>query len=482
MAEAGVVTIATETAESRNGRGYAGSMIGVASVYRKMEEASRTLSTVTPEPMRLQMDPVECRALLERVVNSRELKRAMRLRELLYFIGKRSLKQQPGTLREQEIGAAVFGRPEEYDTNLDNIVRVNVSELRKRLAHYFEDEGADEKIVMEIPRGGYLPVYLPRAVPEPVVEAAAVAEVPVTEAPVAEVPVVATRGWNLSALLGVLLVLALGAAGFFWWQNARLRAQLQPWKSDAVRASFWSAFFASGEDVDIVTADTSFALAEDLLGRPISLDDYLDYKYKSFADQPGLTPERREALKLVLDRNNGSIGDFQAAKRFMDLDADSPLVKLESARSYTPENIKTNNVILIGGRESNPWVDLYKDRLNFLMEYEQNGQRTYIVNRAPQAGEPAVYEVPHDRNKGLSVVAFLPNLADHRYTLIISGNDSQATRAAGEFVTSSEGLAQIRAKMPKGAFPYFEVVLSSERLVGTTLHTEIAAFRVKSRE
>jgi len=463
-------------------------MIGVASVYRKMQQESRALSTVTPELMRLQLDPVECRALLDRVVNSRELKRALRLRELLCYIGKRSLKPQPGILREQEIGAAVFGRPEEYDTNLDNIVRVNVSELRKRLAHYFEDEGADEKIVMEIPRGGYLPVYLPRAVPEPEPEPAVEAAPPVAEVPIAEVQAAETpalgRG-NFLPLLGILailLVLALGAAGFFWWQNARLRAQLQPWKADAVRASFWSAFFASGEDVDIVTADTSFALAEDLLGRPISLDDYLDYQYKNVADEPGLTAERRAALKLVLDRNNGSIGDFQAAKRFMDLDANSPMVKLASARSYTPENIKTNNVILIGGRESNPWVDLYKDKLNFFMEYEQNGQRSYIVNRNPQPGEKAVYEVPHDRNKGLSVVAFLPNLADHRYTLILSGNDSQATRAAGEFVTSSEGLAQIRAKMPNGAFPYFEVVLSSERLVGTTLHTEITAFRVKSRE
>ena len=453
---------------------------------------------VTPDEIRAETSPEasleECRALLDRVVNSRELKRALRLRELLWFVGKRSLRRQPGVLREQEIGAAVFGRPEEYDTNLDNIVRVNVSELRKRLAHYFHDEGADEPMVIEIPRGGYLPVFLPRAVAtelpqtqEPVAapEVAAAPEVVVAPVVEAEAPAAAAEQGQPAGLvvrvLGWALAISIGVAAMLGWQNYHLRSQLQPWKSDPVRASFWSAFFASGDDVDIVTADASFALAQDLLGREIPLDEYLDYRYKRFADDPAVLPETRRAVNLVLDRNNGSTGDFQAAKRFIDLDGDSPAVKLASARSYTPESIKTNNVILIGGRESNPWVDLYKDRMNFFMEYQQAGQRSYIVNRAPAAGEPGVYEMPDNRNVGLSVVTFIPNLAEHRYTLIISGNDSQATRAAGEFVCSTDGLAQIRAKMPNGPFPYFELVLSTSRLVGTTLHTEITAYRVHAR-
>ncbi len=256
---------------------------------------------------------------------------------------------------------------------------------------------------------------------------------------------------------------------------------MQPWRAEPVRASLWGEFFASGDDVDIVTADTSFALAQDLLGRTISLSDYLDYNYKSFADDPTLSPDRRAAVKLVLDRNNGSIGDFQAVERFMDLGAHSPTLKLAGARSYTPEGIKSHNVILIGSRESNPWVELYKGRLNFFLDYDPARQRTFIVNANPQPGEKAIYEASLDRNQGYSVVAFLPNLSEHRYTLIISGSDSQATRAAGEFVASSEGLAQIRQKMPHGRFPYFEVLLGSSRLVGTTLNTEILAYRVKER-
>jgi hypothetical protein len=448
---------------------------------------------VSPELPYLDAHSAECRQLLDRVVNSRELNRAQRLRELLCYLGKRSLKPNAGVLREQEIGAAVFGRPEEYDTSLDNIVRVNVSELRKRLAHYFQDEGAGETILMEIPRGGYVPVFYPRIpvaqvpelalTPEPVAEfatppAPAIQELAHPEVHSGVLSRLGLVGW----LTGLALAVSLGGCVALAWQNYSMRAQIRPWNAEPVRAAFWSEFYQSGDEVDIVTADTSFALEQDLLGRSISLSDYLDYSYKSLADDPKLSADTRAALKLVLDRNNGSIGDFLAAERFMDLDAHSPAVKLAGARSYTPESIKTNNVILIGGRESNPWVELYKSRMNFFVEYDPAGQRTYIVNRNPQPGEKSVYETTSaDRSRGYSVVTFMPNLNDHRYVLIVSGSDSQATRAAGEFVTSSEGLAAIRQKMPQGRFPFFEVVLGSSRLVGTTLNTEILAYRVRSR-
>jgi len=439
------------------------------------------VSTVTPEIAPLDARSAECRDLLERVVNSRELKRALRLRDLLCYIGKQSQNSPSHNIREQEIGAAVFGRPEDYDTSLDNIVRVNVSELRKRLAHFFHEEGAEETIIIEIPRGGYLPIFLPRALvsedkPSEPLPSSAPADSTISAAH-AVPPSSQTR---LVPLIFVLVV-AIAGCGLLLWQNHRLAVEMQPWKADSLVGSFWSDFFASGDEVDIVTADTSFALAEDLLKQPISLNDYLDYKYMSLADQPGLSPDKKFALKLVLERNNGSIGDFQAAKRFMDLNPHSPALKLASARSYTAESIKTNNVILIGGRESNPWVDLYKDRMNFFMEYEPSIQRSYVVNRNPQPGEKPVYETLQEKNRSYSVAAFLPNMRDHSYALIISGMDSQATRAAGEFVTSPEGLATIRQKMPTGRFPYFELVLSSSRLVGTTLRTEIVASRVHER-
>ncbi|GGG85821.1 hypothetical protein GCM10011585_32130 [Edaphobacter dinghuensis] len=450
------------------------------------------MSTVTPEVIQLDPRSLECKELLERVINSRELKRASRLRELLEYIGKHAQDFPSHTIREQMIGAAVFGRPEDYDTGLDNIVRVNVSELRKRLIHYFSEEGSHETIAIEIPRGGYLPIFFLRSTATAKTLETPALLPPATEAspatppsaldlpeatPVAALPVARK---HLTPVL-IALSIAVFVCGLLLWQNHRLAVQLQPWKTDALKDSLWADFFSSGDRIDIVTADTSFALAEDILGQTISLDDYLDYKYMNLADQPGLPPGTKSALKHILERNNGSIGDFQAAKRFMDLDGYSSALKLASARSYTAESIKADNVILIGGRESNPWVDLYRDRMNFFLDYDPSIQRSFIVNRKPQPGEEAVYETGRDPNRSYSVVSFLPNLTDQRYVLIISGVDSQATRAAGDFITSPEGLAQIRQRMPTGHFPYFELVLASSRLVGTTLHTEIVASRVHQR-
>jgi hypothetical protein len=92
-------------------------------------------------------------ALLERIVASSQFKRSVRLHDFLLFVGRRALKEGCEQIPEQEIGTEVFDRPNGYDTSADNIVRVNATELRKRIETYFETEGAEEPLILEIPRG-----------------------------------------------------------------------------------------------------------------------------------------------------------------------------------------------------------------------------------------------------------------------------------------------------------------------------------------
>jgi hypothetical protein len=282
------------------------------------------------------------------------------------------------------------------------------------------------------------------------------------------------------AMAGCSILLVCGIV-FLLWQNWTLQTALRPWKADPVLRAFWSEILGSNSEVDIVTADTSLALVEDILKRPVSLDDYLDYQYRNNVDQLDLSPEARSTVKMVLGRELGSVGDFRVAERMMKLGGYSANLKLASARSYTPESIKANNVILIGGPESNPWLELYKDHMNFYMDYDPALHRPKIVNRAPAAGEQTNYDLYVEPNHGYSIVAFLPNLSDNRSALIIAGTDSQATLAAGEWITSREGLATIRQKVPDGLFPFFEVLLASSKLVGTPLRTEVKAIRIHPR-
>ena len=115
--------------------------------------------------------------LIDRIAASSQFRRSARLRDFLLYVGRQSLKDGCPEIHEQEIGARVFGRPAHYDRSQDNIVRVNATELRKRIDQYFITDGAHETLIMEIPRGGYRPVFRRRATAATTVTALA----PVTE-------------------------------------------------------------------------------------------------------------------------------------------------------------------------------------------------------------------------------------------------------------------------------------------------------------
>src|SRR5450631_346303 len=101
----------------------------------------------------------ECCALVERVCNAPQLRRSPRLCEFLQYVCKRVVVEGAPDLREQEIGERVFGRGSNYETGIDPIVRVQASHLRRKLAQYFEAEGTNEPVILEIPKGEYLPSF-----------------------------------------------------------------------------------------------------------------------------------------------------------------------------------------------------------------------------------------------------------------------------------------------------------------------------------
>ena len=120
----------------------------------------------------------ECRALLARILASPEFQRAPRLRAFLNYVVDRKLAGAPEDVTEVLIGHRVFGRPASYNPGDDSIVRTEARTLRQRLERYFASEGSPEPVILEIPRGGYLPVFRPRAESTLVAGAAPVPAVP----------------------------------------------------------------------------------------------------------------------------------------------------------------------------------------------------------------------------------------------------------------------------------------------------------------
>jgi hypothetical protein len=119
--------------------------------------------------------------------------------------------------------------------------------------------------------------------------------------------------------------------------------------------------------------------------------------------------------------------------------------------------------------------------MNFDLEYDSAERRPYVVNRAPQSGEASQYPAAGGADAigtGYAVVAFMPDLSGKGRTLIIEGTDSQATGAAGDFITSEDSLARLEKKFPAGKIPYFEVLLRTVQLSGTPLHGQVIAYRI----
>ncbi len=97
--------------------------------------------------------------LAMRIASSGSLGRSQLLSDFLLYIVDRSIRGRTDLITEQQIGVIVFGRTEDYDSSDDNIVRSYARKLRKRIDEYFATEGQNESLRIEIPRGGYAPIF-----------------------------------------------------------------------------------------------------------------------------------------------------------------------------------------------------------------------------------------------------------------------------------------------------------------------------------
>lgn len=422
-------------------------------------------------------DTDACWALLERVAASAQLRRAVRLQELLFYVGKRSLNDGCDRVHEQEIGSRVFHRPESYDTNVDNIVRTNVSDLRKRIQAYFDSEGAHETLIMEIPRGSYVPVFHDRpADAETAAESPGEFQLSASEAPgaaaAAPAPGALPRWFPAAAAVTAVIVLALAAGCAYYWQQYRaLHQSIFAWQYKPSVDALWSRILNANPNTDIVISDTGVGMAEALSHQTFSLNDYLSRSYISTLQNQDVSPDMHAALNRILSWNLASPDEFMLARRILALDPLGRNIHLYNAHNYMPDLIKRDNVILIGARKSNPWDELFDSRMNFITEFDS----PRVINRAPAAGEQPVYfETDAD---GYCVIAFMPNPEHNGVLLLIEGTNAEASEAAGDFLLSEDQLSNFKKMLHVTTLPYFQVLLKVSAVRGTPLTATVQAFR-----
>lgn len=175
-----------------------------------------------------------CEQHLAEILASAPFRSSGRSQQFLQHVVRESLAGRTENLKERVIGEQIFGRPADYDTGQDSIVRVKANEVRRRLAQFYE-QNPGCPCRFDMAAGSYLITVRytepePAPVPVPIVADHAAAPAVLDDAPAATpAPGSPRKRWLWVASLIVVPLLAV-AAGSYWIQTAANRQFERFWR------------------------------------------------------------------------------------------------------------------------------------------------------------------------------------------------------------------------------------------------------------
>lgn len=418
-------------------------------------------------------------ALLSRILASRHFAKAPLLSAFLSFVCQRSLREGASRISEQEIGTNVFGRELGYDSREDNIVRNYARQLRRRLEDYYATDGRGETLCIQIPKGGYVPLILKNedtsyhSAQATVEEVAAGQEKADEVSDEVDVQPRSYRGprWPWIAATVTLALALVLCAGVMLRLTQIARSKSIPAESIHNHV-LWADLFSSNRDTLIVPSDAAFVTLEDMHQRIYSLSEYMSW---SAVEYPAHNFE--EDLRT---RKYTSLVDLEVLSRLDRLPewrADRSF--LRTSRNLHIEDLKDDNLILLGSVYSIPWITLLENELNFRFVYKPKENRAWIENRHPAAGEAMTYANHWSgvAETDYAVIAFVPNLNHTGHILLLEGLDGAGTDAAEDMLFRSDDLQNILAKIRRadGSLGGVEVLLESSSVDSHSTGTRIAS-------
>jgi hypothetical protein len=169
----------------------------------------------------------EQRAELKTVLESKGFVRAPTLANLLSYLCEKLFAGESNQIKEYSIAVEAFRRGDSFDQDSDSIVRVEANRLRRRLAEYYQGEGARNPLQISIPVGQYVPRFERNTALEEVPAAETPAEPPpATPAPAGPSPHRSfAYAWHLGWIAGVVF---LSLALWYAWHLSHQQKPAQP--------------------------------------------------------------------------------------------------------------------------------------------------------------------------------------------------------------------------------------------------------------
>jgi hypothetical protein len=412
-----------------------------------------------------------------KIAESETFRRSSRLRGLLLHLCGRSFAGHPEELTEQQIGMAVFGRPADYDSANDNVVRVAARQLRIRLQEYFDAEGRNAHYILTIPKGSYIPVMRPRVTE-------------VTVAPEAlEQPEDCAKGktpWLWTAVAAIAIATAAAGVALLSWRQVneiKLTQDAQAPSQNLIRATV----IIPGRRTIMVVGDSNLQAFSRQTGHSVGVDDYVNGRIVRLVQSARMAEPEKRFWDQLFSRPQVDIAALTAVARILQIGPETAsVVTVQHAAEVRGSDFRGNNVILVGTPDSNPWFNLAGNPFNFQVFYDTVKRAMAIRNRDPVSGEPAQFSnsAIGGRAVGFSQIAFGPNPNGTGSVLLFSGTSPEAESAAVDFACHREAVPRLLAVLNVDDLQHasvFEAVLRVDSVEGISWDTQVVASRVKLR-
>jgi hypothetical protein len=447
----------------------------------------RTVLEHTDSPTSIQWNALgveQCENQVRRVLRSTTFRNATTLQQLLSFLASRSITGSSDNLKEYTIGVEALGRKSDFDPKIDPIVRVQSHRLRVKLKEYYDAEGSQDPILIQIPKGHYLPTF--ELIPSTAAKVDLTSSGHVSfnhhsadgdgarnessdavRAGGGDREVV--RRW--SPFRPLLLAFALGSftvAGF-WLGRLRASGPVESGTSPSSNASgfevgrprdpveaFWLRFLDNDKAPVIGYPDAVFLLddSNDLFrfrqgasdSRGAIVDQHLARQFAANSRLVGM------AGPLYYENGYTGTGELESVAMLSGLLSRMgvrPIIK--SSRDITPDDLDQHNVILLGSPFQNVAVAqlLTAGDFSFRNPDQRREQwRAQIIDAHPAPGGPAVYSTERDVSTRMlttdySLITITSGVTQGRHIAFLGGLDTKGTQGATMLATSVSGIEQI---------------------------------------